>query len=103
MRLPLLIVAALGIAGCVAQAQVIDEQAAIRLADKACASSWGAEVQRRGRGTWNVQANQWKARLVGDHWKVWAGDEAGPWLSVDVPSDGSPIDGYKTCKVQLQD
>lgn len=80
----------------------IDASTAISLAAKACAASWGAYSRSQGRD-WTVDPKKWRARLVGEHWKVWQGDENNPSLSVEVPANGQPLDPETSCKLQFQD
>jgi len=73
--------------GC-ASTQAIDDQEAIAIASKVCASTWAKTLQKQG-GSWEVKASEWHARLDGSSWKVWTGDEASPVLLVRVPRSGS--------------
>jgi len=74
---------------------------AIKLADKACAASWGKESRRYGTD-WKVDPKRWHARIVGDHWKVWTGDEKAPGLSISIPLLGSKVDP-DMCDLHFQD
>jgi hypothetical protein len=95
-----LIAAGLFVAAC-AHPRGVGAETAISLADKACDESWGADARRQG-SEWHVNREDWRARVIGDHWKVWVGDEEKPALSVNIPRDGRVPDS-DSCELLFQD
>ena len=87
--------------GCAHWTTVDTPEAAIAIADKACADSWGHELQKYG-SQWTTPSD-WQARLAGDHWKVWAGKESDPSVSVNVPKSGKPVDPDTSCSLKMPD
>jgi len=94
----MILATAVAISAC---ASVEDEQAAITIADKACADSWGRYAKQSGT-PWNVDQESWHARLEADHWKVWNGDEGNPRLSIFVPRYGPRPKGVE-CDMRFGD
>jgi len=80
---------------------VTDAQTAITLADKACDESWGTQSRINGQ-EWHIDRKDWRARVIGDHWKVWTGDEKQPNVSMNVPLDGRKPDSG-SCDLLFQD
>ena len=93
--------AALLVSGCAQMTAVTTPARAISLADRACYDSWGKDVEK-STGTWDIDPKRWHARLEGDHWLVWNGDDPDiDAMSIDVPRDGTPPDPG-TCRVFIQ-
>ncbi|HEY1709889.1 MAG TPA: hypothetical protein VGG10_16590 [Rhizomicrobium sp.] len=86
MKLVVPAVLLLALSGCVYQ-PVITETAAIAKGKRACAEE-DKEMPKA----------EWRARLEGDHWHVWQGNEGGNGPIIDVPRDGQPVTGYHDCK-----
>jgi hypothetical protein len=93
---------ALLVSSCAYGPPVNNPQAAIAIADKACADSWGTYSIEQG-GEWRVDPNRWHTRLEGDHWKVWTDSEDSPGLLVYVPTDGHRLDPDTSCDLRFQD
>jgi hypothetical protein len=91
-------IVALFVAAC-AHARNIDEHTAIYLGMKACINAWGKihpiDVRLANPGFW-------RARTMGNHWKVWFGEEGQPAMLINVPDDARPPDG-ETCQFFFQD
>ncbi len=88
--------AVLVIPACATSPVVKTPEQAIAIGWKACDDSWGQLARQNGQIV-KFQPEMWHARLTGDHWKVWAGDEASPGMHIDVRTDGRPPDGETEC------
>jgi hypothetical protein len=86
---------------CVSASVTTPEQA-IAIRWKACDDSWGQQARQNGQ-TFEFHPEAWYARLIGDHWRVWSGNEASPGMHIDIRVDGQPPNGTKECDLALQD
>ena len=94
--LPAGIIMILALSGAVKTAPVDTPKQAIAIGMKACNTSWGAYEKRMGN-KWKADPKQWNARLDGDYWTVWMGDEQKPSMHIKIARDGRPPDAYKDC------
>ena len=93
----LTVTAMLGVlAGCASSPHSISERQAISAASTACRLGWGKVIQ-------DYENPQWQARLKGDHWYVWSGDEIDPLYSVEVPLNGTKLAPSKSCRLRFDD
>lgn len=77
----------------------VDASQAISLANHACYEWWGKMGEENGV-PWTRR--DWHAKLAGDHWTVWDGDEALPSMVINVPLNGRKPDP-RTCKIAFTD
>jgi hypothetical protein len=69
---------------------------ALAIGMKVCDQSWG--VYKRSQGQpWKLNPKQWNAKLDGDHWLVWMGDEQKPSMHIRVAHDGTPPNVRTDC------
>ena len=69
---------------------------ALAIGMKVCDQSWG--VYKRSQGQpWKLNPKQWNAKLDGDHWLVWTGDEQKPSMHILVARDGRPPNVRTDC------
>jgi hypothetical protein len=85
-----------GVAGAAKLTPVETPKQAIAIGMKACNKSWGAYEKRMGN-KWKADPKLWNARLDGDYWTVWMGDERKPSMHIRVSRDGRPPDAFKDC------
>jgi hypothetical protein len=97
----LVCLAGLIVSACAYGPPVKTPEAAIALADKACYQGWGRH--QGGLRDWANLHNEWHARLVGDDWKIWTGEEASPGYSISIASDGRRPNGPNECKLTFPD
>lgn len=82
------------VAACATPAVVKTPEQAIAIGGNACSDV--AKVEFR--------PDMWRARLDGDHWKVWYGpDERRTGNYIYVAVDGRPPDGPNQCELVFQD
>jgi hypothetical protein len=98
----IIVSAVLVLAACATSPVVKTPEQAIAIGWKACDGSWG-QLSRQNGLIFKFRPEMWHARLTGDHWKVWAGDEGNPGMHIDVRTDGRPPDGATECYNTLSD
>ena len=87
------------VAACATPPVVKTPEHAIAIGGKACSDA----AKEIGRAV-EFRPEMWRARLDGDHWKVWYGPEerlTGEYIYVSV--DGRPPDGRSECELVFQD
>lgn len=80
---------------------IATEQAAIKVAIKACDDSWGRFGRRQHTLKGHIPKTDWRAVLDSDHWTVWRGTQPMSAYQIDIPKDGTPVDGDLACVAQM--